>query len=126
MKKYIAILLLIFSAPIYAETFLCLGEAGAGVTYDTKTRLFESSTYNVSDQKFILSNKDGKWTFSRFGVEYTMLECVSEFYCSLPGGFSGSYFIKSNKNVFVYYSTGSSQDGVKSESIVVRGFCSSI
>ena len=125
MKIYTAILLLVFSAPIYAETFLCLGEAGAGTTYNSKTRSFESSTYDVSNQKFILSSKDGKWTFKRFEDKLPLLECPSEFYCSPPNGLVGPHFFKSKENVFAYYFINSSADGIEDSALVVSGFCSS-
>jgi hypothetical protein len=67
MNKYIAILLLLFSGSVFAESYLCIAEEGAGVSYNPVMGTFDSTTYDVSDQKFILSDTNGKWEVKKFG-----------------------------------------------------------
>jgi len=67
MSKYIAILLLAFSGSVFAETYLCIVEAGDGVSFDKKTSSLDSQVYADSSKEFVLSNDSGKWVVKRFG-----------------------------------------------------------
>ena len=100
MNKYIAFLLLAFSGSVYAEQYLCIAEAGAGVSFNKKTNSFESKTYDVSSQKFILSNNSGKWVVKNFGSETVWLPCPTDSMCLYQDGTYGGHFSKGRDNIF--------------------------
>ena len=123
MNKYITIILLAFSGSAFAETYLCIAEAGAGVSANESNTKFDAQVYDVSVFKFILSNSDGKWIVKDFGSEQIWLTCESAFICrTLPNSPTsfGGYFLRSNKNDFT---ASWSQGG---ESLIVAGRCSKI
>ena len=128
MNKYIAIILLAFTGPAYAETYLCIAEAGAGVSYDKGKHTFGSQTYDVSTIKLIQSNNSGEWVAKAFGDEDIWLDCASEFMCrtvpEVPQAYSG-YFWRKSENKFVASWSTTRDSGVR-EAITVWGRCSKI
>lgn len=101
--KYFLILLSIFFPPeaFAADTYLCVGEAGAGVEHGGNKGI-HAETYNVSNKKYILSNERGMWKFRELGEDLSHLECSSEFYCEGKGGFSAIFFKDKNSGIFTY------------------------
>ena len=127
MNKYIAILLLALSGSAFAETYLCIAEAGTGVSFNKSNNTFNAQVYDVSRHKFILSNGSGIWGVKFFGKENLFLPCFSEFSCYLDEGAYGGHFSKNRDNTFeATWSIIWDSDSNVSESITVMGRCSKI
>ena len=89
MKKYIVILLLVFSRSALAESYLYIGEASAGVTREygatmEDKRKISAKFYNASARKWIFTIKDNTQEVKAFGSE-------EPYYgpCGYDGVFSG-------------------------------------
>jgi hypothetical protein len=46
--------------------YLCVSEAATGFNYNEQTKRWEITKF-TPDKKYLLSNKDGKWTWKIFG-----------------------------------------------------------
>jgi hypothetical protein len=120
------LLLCIFSASSYADTFLCVGEAGAGVDEGIESKPYKriaANIYDVRAQKYLLSNDSGSWTVKSIADEGFHLKCENEYVCQLPGDAVRS-FTRSRKtgNFTLVKSVAVHNEAVLS-TIVVKGRC---
>jgi len=125
--RYLILLALFLPLSLKAETFLCVGETGAGVE-NTGAGGFKSEIYDVSNQKFILTSENGSWLLKKHGQNRPVFDhCNSEYLCMEKDGYSG-VFIRNNQDaVFVYSIMKSSgEDFRKSVLLTVKGLCSKL
>ena len=129
MKKYIAILLLTFSGSAFAEAYLCIPEAAAGIRYNPKNDSYYKAVLFDPDQyKFIQSNSSGKWTVKTFELDATAYEyCETKFYCLRSKDNIGDYFIRFNANQFeALLSSITNLETGAANKILYMGKCSKI
>ena len=128
MRKYFYITFLsLFSAAISAETYLCIGEKGAGIS-NTGQKIQEAEIYDMSKVKLILSNSTGKWILKNHGGGPTSLDaCVNENLCLASNGMFGGSFVKNKLNVFTYhlFETDMNDKNTVAD-YLVKGLCSEI
>ncbi|WP_417514543.1 hypothetical protein [Marinobacter sp.] len=60
MTRLISFMLLMMPTVAFSETYLCLSEKGAVVTYNHKGAV-SSQVANVANRKYILTNESGSW-----------------------------------------------------------------
>jgi hypothetical protein len=71
MKNYLYVFLIILSSFAYAQdAYLCLPKNATGFSYLQNSKSWEISTFNVSDNKYLLKNKSGKWFWDKFGRDF--------------------------------------------------------
>ena len=125
MQIAIFTLSLLFPLSAAAQTYLCVGEAGAAVEHGGP-RGIAAGVYDASKEKYIVSNANGTWQFRSLGENRSPLTCDSESYCEVKGGFS-AYFFKDNENVFTYVSAvGFKPDFKRTMVITISGKCSAL
>ncbi len=124
--KHILLILLFASSSLQADTFLCVGETGAGVEH-TGSAGFKSKTYDVSNQKLILSNNSGKWLLKKLGKDTLVFDnCLSEYMCMMKEGFSG-IFTRNDNGVFTYIiNQAYGEQYETSIMLTVKGLCSKL
>lgn len=70
MKNYLYIFVAMLSSVAYAQdAYLCLPKSATGFSYVQNSNSWEITTFNVSDDKYLLKNKSGKWFWNKFGNE---------------------------------------------------------
>jgi hypothetical protein len=123
MKLFIYILLL-YPINLYATTYLCIGETGAGVE-NTGAGGFKSQVYSVSNQKFALSNNSGSWLLKKIGQDHPVFDqCESEYMCQSKEGYSG-IFLRGGDGVFTYALNQAYGAELQKEiMLTVKGLCS--
>ena len=124
--KYVFTILLFLTSNLYADTYLCVGETGAGVE-NTGPAGFKSKTYDVSNQKLILNNKSGKWILKKLGKDTAVFDnCLSEYMCMMKEGFSG-IFTRNDNGVFTYILNQAYGPEYKTSiMLTVKGLCSKL
>jgi len=121
--KIIPIVCLLISESALSATYLCVAEAGAGISHTGN--LIEASTYDVTSEKYVISNDSGEWKFKRLGYDASLLVCESEFYCEVPGGFAG-VFMREKSGVFTYaFNTIINKNSTRIL-YSLKGFCSGL
>jgi hypothetical protein len=123
MKKYICMLLLSISGPIFGETYLCIPEAGAGVSHggDDGIRAY---VYDISNIKFVQTNESGKWVVKVIGEDSPLFDnCTSQHVCERKGEYAGS-FIRDMEGIFV--SNWFSVDGEERVAFIAKGRCTKL
>lgn len=106
-----------------AESFLCVSEAGAGVSINSNGSI-TSETYNVSSAKYILSNSEGNWQLKKLGVDsINIMACEKQYMCRCQEYLCGG-FVRTNTGFFTYYLDQSTE--TQQTSTVVSGRCSKI
>jgi hypothetical protein len=125
MKLYIGILLLAFSGSAFADAYLCIPEAAAGVSHNYKTYSdVTAKIYNTND-KYVLTNSSGKWVLKRHGEDKVYFSnCLSEYHCN-NGEYYGGSFLRSAEGGIFFIVT---MTGGENESVVAvsKGYCSKI
>lgn len=124
--KYIAILSLVFSGSVFAETCLCLPEAGAAVSHGGGDPI-TSTTWQQSSQKYILSNVSGEWLVKEAGKDMPLSsKCVSKYHCQLGyKNFWGGVFQYHKDGFFSIVQTLGNKDG-QSSMVVEKGLCTKL
>lgn len=104
MKKLFYLLLLSISSTVYAEAYLCVGDQATGFSFNTSTKEWSQTKFNVKDAKYILSKGSEKWEWKKIG-EKNGIECDSSF--SEYGYMNCESFtkIQFNKKTLRYIST---------------------
>ena len=76
MKKYLLLLLTLGSSVVSAESYLCIPDRSTGFAYNKNTKIWYTTSFNVSDKKYLLSISDGKWKWKTIGdSEFSYLPC---------------------------------------------------
>jgi hypothetical protein len=124
--KYIITLILFLPLYSQADVILCVGETGAGIE-NTGVGGFKSEIYDVSNQKFVLSNDSGAWLLKQMGIDAPVFDhCVSEYMCMMKNGYSG-VFMRQNDGVFTYsINQAYGPDLKKQIMLTVKGLCSKL
>lgn len=52
-----------------AETYLCVASKATGFHFDSKTKNWENTNFNVVDVKYIFEKIDGSWHWRKFNVK---------------------------------------------------------
>tara|TARA_B110000879_G_C11051382_1_gene462976 strand:- start:340 stop:735 length:396 start_codon:yes stop_codon:yes gene_type:complete len=113
-----------------AEAFLCITEAVAGVAQGDSV-VTNATIYTPADNKFIVSDAGGKWTFKPFGEPEKTLQCYDSRYCGNHIGNSTQvpmhvFFRTTDKFHFVTNAIYDNEKGGYTEIFVHRGSCESI
>ncbi len=129
MKKHIAILLLVFSGSAFADAYLCIPQAAAGISYNYKlNNNYQSSKFDENQIKFLQTNESGKWIVKLLEFDVTHFRfCETEYYCLRSEDSVGDYFIRTNKMQFEAVISGVTnlQTGT-ADRILYMGKCSKI
>lgn len=122
MARIIALILLTVSNFAYAESYLCIAEAGAGVEHGGKA--IYAAVYDVSDKKYIQTNEGGKWVVKELGNETPIFDkCSTSSFCERKEMYGGT-FIRSSDGVFtIVWLAG---NNVTVTMYVAKGRCSKI
>jgi len=57
-KKCLAVLVLVFSNPALADSFVCVAERANGFVYDQETETWEVSSFSVENRSYLVSPTD--------------------------------------------------------------------
>lgn len=90
----------LISTTSYADSYLCVAEAGAGVSGDDSG--IEATLYDVRNEKYIVSNESGSWEFKELGEDSSQLVCETEYYCEIPGNLGALFFKDKESGIFTY------------------------
>ena len=127
--------ILLTSIDTNAEAFLCITEAVAGVrqgdSITTTARVY------TPDNKFIVSDAGGEWTFKPFGGDSSKtLQCTSSQHCGIhvgdPSVIPTDVFYRDDENKFswvsrLFYNKDNEKGKYEySEVFIYRGSCESI
>lgn len=88
MIRILMLLMSVYSINTFANAFLCVGEAGAGVSEGVENKPFKrmkATVYDAETQKYLLSNDTGSWMVKAITDDGFQLKCESEYACHLPG-----------------------------------------
>ncbi len=100
MYKLLLLIAIIFSSNTYAKSYLCTGEAAAGITYSDSGRV-KSFTADVSKMQWMVTNTSGNWVVKEVGLNAPLpLQCQSEYYCEIE---NGDFFWRDKNGYFEYY-----------------------
>jgi hypothetical protein len=92
VRGLFVVVLFVFSSAIIADTYLCVGEAGAVVSHGGKRGL-ESIAYSKTDSKYVLSNNSGEWLLKSMGHDTPIFDsCVSQYYCENTNYYGGTFY----------------------------------
>ena len=58
-------------------SYLCLGEAATGMSYDHQAKRWGTKTFHVKDSKYTLKAANGVWSWNQFGAPDQALQCKS-------------------------------------------------
>lgn len=99
--KYMSLVLIVFSPLLFAETYLCRGDAGAGVENGGPAGI-QSLIYDVSKFQLRLSNERGHWSLTENNDASPIFEhCESQYRCMPEEGFFGVFYM-TKSHVFTY------------------------
>jgi len=104
MRTILLSALLTLSLSANAETWLCVPEHGAYVSESKKDKDLRSGHGRPSDEKYLLTEKEGKWVVKILGSksESAWMECSSESFCE-SNEFretAFAFFMRNENNVF--------------------------
>lgn len=129
MKKliWLALLVPMIVNAVEVQTFLCVGEAGTGVDYNTVTKTFGSKTFDMSQTKFIYKKFGDLGSVKFFHEDHMWLMCRQYLCQNENNSWNGSFFITSADNVFtaIWQRVPDSDLGVQ-QIVTAKGFCSEI
>ncbi|TMO47269.1 hypothetical protein [Pseudoalteromonas ruthenica] len=124
MKVLFVFLLAVFSSNTFAVTYLCVAEAGAGVK--NTGSVISAEVYDVSDNKYVISDESGDWKFKSLGNNSSALTCDTEYFCEVKGGFA-SVFFRSNDGIFTYiFQTAIDEKAKNIITYTIKGYCSAL
>lgn len=58
--------------------YVCLADSSTGFAFNSNTKTWNPTSFNVKDSKYLLSLNNGKWEWKRFGEKYG-IPCSSNF-----------------------------------------------
>jgi len=127
MTRIVFYLAIIFPMLANADTYLCISEAGAGVEHGGKSGI-EANIFNVSNDKYILTNDGGNWVVKQLGKDFALFDyCHSQYFCESHIGYMGTFIREQNGIFTVITTTGIlSGDLTISQAVVSKGRCSKI
>lgn len=125
--KNLLFLIATFVTPLsFAESYLCLAEAAAGVEGKERGE-FVANVYNI-DTKWLHAETDGKWSVSQLGDDFVYFD-----YCSDAGGVQVCYrsngwagFFTRMNNTFEAGILSTTKDTNVSTLVVMKGVCSAL
>lgn len=126
-----AIFALLAMAPsaALAQTYLCAADAGAFVE-DGANRPASSVLADVSDSKYVVAQKDGRWGVKVLGFDYFLFDqCIisnegEPSLCDLAGEmFAGTFFMTKDRRFSILWMT---QVNERDRWVVSKGRCSKI
>ena len=134
MIRLFSLALIAISNFAYAESYLCIAEAGAGIEHDFKE--MHAALYNVSSRKYINTNEGGKWIVKELGNETPITdECHSDGdFCQSKAiqGDDGSVhwpsvFIREPAGIFsIMQISGNKKSSITSSMYMIKRRCSKI
>jgi len=89
MKKILYFLVTILNSVVYAQdAYLCLPKSATGFSYVQNSSSWEITTFNISDNKYLLKNKSGKWSWDKFGSNFpkSCIDLNQKIMCNLLVG----------------------------------------
>lgn len=130
MNKYIAILFLVFSGSAFAESYFCAAEKGAGIV-EWESGNTEAQIFDVSSQKYILTDSNGSWVVKHFGMDIILFDrCTAGFHCDRSGeDFAGFFSFIKSRGTFTAYGINGPRNSNESQDFyyfVAIGRCSKI
>jgi len=119
------LLFVVFAFPpvLFAETSLCVADAGA-IVEDGGGQSAKAWTVDVAASKYVLTEKNGNLVVKQLGQDGVLFdECVSRYFCESSRGYSGT-FMRTNDGRFtiVWFS----MRGDRELLIAAKGRCSQI
>ena len=60
-------------------SYLCIADKATGFSFNKERRVWQQANFNVKDSKYLLSQRDGKWGWKRFGEQYDDGQCSDRF-----------------------------------------------
>lgn len=89
-----ALALLGVVSPILADTYLCVGEAAAGVEHGGKAGI-KAHIYNPENEKYVMTNGSGAWVVKALGEDDPLFDdCKSEHFCERKGDLYAGTFVR--------------------------------
>jgi hypothetical protein len=55
---------------VEAQTYLCIADMATGFRFDKPTKRWVTTQFDVSDDKYVLTQKDDEWTWTKIGTEF--------------------------------------------------------
>jgi hypothetical protein len=96
MLKQVLTLVALAPTVVFADSYLCVPEAGA-VVNDGGAGGVEAGLLNVTPHKWVLSNESGNWVVKKLGSDKPYFDrCQSEFFCDNANGFGGAFWRDTN------------------------------
>lgn len=127
MLKTSFLALALLPSACFAETVLCVGEAGTAVEDSGPGGGIRAMMYDVSNARFVISDVSGSWQLRKVGEDQSLLACDGPYFCEIKGGFSSFFMRSSRDNVFTYVATVAYEpDFRRSAILTVKGRCSSL
>lgn len=101
LKTTLALGAMLLSTSIFAESYLCVTEMGAGLVFNKSTKSWRGAGL-ADDRKFILKQGDGvlksfAWTITEMGEKNPFMFCDKDFEKSGTLSCNGTYQFRMNK-----------------------------
>ena len=81
--KYLLVLFLLLPSIVFAESYLCLGEVGGGIVFDTSTNQWRGAAFDAKTKKFIFkkpnTNIEYLYIVNRLGHDIPEYFCKEDF-----------------------------------------------
>lgn len=61
--RSLAVLVLVFSQSLYADSYLCEAERASGFVYDQENETWKASEFSIENRKYLVSRTDGSNIF---------------------------------------------------------------
>lgn len=79
MKKLLALFFSIYSINAFSQSgYVCIAELATGFAFNNSTKTWNTSNFNVKESKYLLSFKNGRWEWKKFGESYST-NCSKDF-----------------------------------------------
>lgn len=70
MKNFFVLLLTFVSGIVSAESYICIPDKATGFAYNKSTKTWYTTSFNIQETKYILSNTDGNWVWKEVGKTF--------------------------------------------------------
>ena len=68
-----------FSMNAYSQSgYVCIADLASGFSFNSSTKTWNTTTFNVKESKYLLSLKNGRWEWKKFG-DNRAINCSKEF-----------------------------------------------
>lgn len=98
------------------ETYLCISELSSGFAFDKGSRQWKHARFEVKGEKYLLSNKSGRWKWKTFGEDDNQAKDCGSFssygYINCQIYFGTVTFSKQNMRFLKSYLAGYTSAGV--------------